>query len=109
MQFKLLVSLLLASVAVGAPIQQERGLGDLGLGQLSGLTDSLGELGSTITGSGNKGTCSTSSTTRANILQVTEMATEIRLLRQMGLAMVRAVATQPRESSTEAFAGNLPC
>lgn len=56
MQFKLLVSFLLASAAVAAPIQQERGLGDMlsGLGDLGGLRETLGQGGS-VTGSGNEG------------------------------------------------------
>ena len=59
MQFKVLVSLLLASAAVAAPIKQERGLGDVlnipsELGNLDGLGEVLGQGGS-IVGSGNKG------------------------------------------------------
>lgn len=61
MQFKVIVSLLLASAAIAAPVKQERGLGDLGLGdldleKLGGLGEFLGSGGS-ITGSGNKGSC----------------------------------------------------
>lgn len=52
MQFKLLVSILLASAAVAAPVKQERGLGDLI--DPSELGEVLGQ-GGNIFGSGNKG------------------------------------------------------
>lgn len=60
MQFKLLVSLLLASAAVAAPVRQERGLGDL-LEAPNELGEVMGQGGS-IFGSGNKGMLSSLTT-----------------------------------------------
>ena len=54
MQFKIFISLFLASAAMAAPVQQERGLGGLDLGKLDGLGEFLGS-GGKIVGSGNSG------------------------------------------------------